>query len=123
MVTEQEKQFLAYWKANRVSKKKVVNQLSVGLPLGTVLVVAIFVNLLSGWFGRAMTEFKSESSSLVLVLLLAGLGIVVFVTIFSVRHRWDMNEQRYLELTKKLGSDGSDSEGPAVNNQNKNVNE
>jgi hypothetical protein len=32
------------------------------------------------------------------VLLVAILLIVVFVSVFSVRHRWDLHEQRYREL-------------------------
>lgn len=111
MLTEDEKRFVQYWKTNRDNKKKVMRQLSIGLPLATVLVVAIFVNLLSGWFARAEMEFHRESGSLVLVLLVAAAAIVVFVTVFSVRHRWDINEQKFRELIKKQDGSGSDS-GP-----------
>ncbi len=39
--------------------------------------------------------------SLVLVLLVAIILIIVFISIFTVRHRWDLNEQRYRELIAK----------------------
>ncbi|MCW3116487.1 MAG: hypothetical protein JWM28_569, partial [Chitinophagaceae bacterium] len=39
--------------------------------------------------------------SLILVLLIALVLIVVFISIFTVRHRWDINEQRYRELLAK----------------------
>jgi len=45
--------------------------------------------------------FARENTSLVLVLLVAAIAIVLFVIIFSARHRWEMNEQRYLELKYK----------------------
>jgi len=44
---------------------------------------------------------KRENASLVIVLIGASLLIVVFIVIFSARHRWDMNEQHYKELLAK----------------------
>ena len=98
MLTEEENGFIGYWENNRLRKKKIWRQLSIGLPLGVVLVIAIFANLFSGWDKRAEMEMKKEQSSLILVLLAAALLIVAFVVIFSARHRWDLNEQRYREL-------------------------
>ena len=98
MLTEEENGFIGYWENNRLRKKKISRQLSIGLPLGAVLVIAIFGNLLSGWYKRADMELKEEESSLILVLLAAALLIVAFIVVFSARHRWDMNEQRYREL-------------------------
>jgi hypothetical protein len=99
MLTEEEKQFIRYWEANRLKRKKVFRQLALGLPLATVLVVAIFVNFYSGWDKRVdMVRDKSQDASLLLVLGVAALFIIVFIVIFSVRHKWDMHEQRYREL-------------------------
>lgn len=101
MSVKVEKEFLQYWEQNREAKKKWVRQLSVGLPLGVTLVLTTFVNLFSGWYGRAQMVFSRESTSLVLVLLIAAISIVLFIIIFSARHRWEMNEQRYQELKHK----------------------
>ncbi len=101
MLAEDEKEFLVYWENNRLAKKKWVRQLAVGLPLGVSLVLAIFVNLFTGWYGRAQMVLARESSSLVLVLLIASISIVLFIIIFSARHRWEMNEQRFQELKNK----------------------
>lgn len=100
MVTEEERRFMEYWEANRLKKKKVWRQLSVGLPMGSLLVVAIGINFFSGWYKRADMEIRANSS-IVLVLLIAAILIVVFITIFSARHKWDMNEQHYRELLSK----------------------
>ena len=97
-LTGQENDFIKYWEENRLRKKRVLKQLYVGLPLGVVMVIAIFVNFFSGWYKRADMQWHTEDASLVLVLLVAALLIVIFVVIFSARHRWDMNEQRYHEL-------------------------
>jgi membrane protein YdbS with pleckstrin-like domain len=101
MLSAEEKAFVNYWEVNRVSKKRVLKQLYAGLPLAMILVVAIFANLFSGWYSRAQMVMSREASSLVIVLLVAALAIVVFIVIFSARHRWEQNELRYRELLHK----------------------
>jgi membrane protein YdbS with pleckstrin-like domain len=100
MLTPDEEKFIEYWETNRVSRKKVLKQLYVGLPFASLLVIAIIVNFLSGWYKRADMEIRSNSS-LILVVVIAGIAIVVFTTVFSVRHKWEMNEQLYRELLAK----------------------
>ena len=101
MLSAEEKAFVEYWEANRLSKKRVLRQLYAGLPLAMILVAAIFANLFSGWYGRAQMALSRENSSMIIVLLVAALSIVVFVVIFSARHRWEQNELRYRELLHK----------------------
>lgn len=109
MYTNEEIRFIQYWEANRQRRKRGFRQLAVGLPLATVLAVAIFVNFFSGllWYRKADAELKSQpyqsQGTLILVVIVALLLIVVFVTIFSVRHKWDIHEQRYLELKAREG--------------------
>jgi len=100
MLTDEEKKFIRYWEENRLQKKKVVRNMAVGLPLGLLFVIAIFVNFFSGWYKRADMVLNTDSS-LIMVLLVASLLIVVFFSVFSARHRWDINEQRYLELKQR----------------------
>jgi membrane protein YdbS with pleckstrin-like domain len=102
MLTPDEEKFIEYWEANRLSRKKVLKQLYVGLPFAALLVIAIVVNFLSGWYKRGDMEILSNSS-LILVVVIAGIAIVVFTTVFSVRHKWEMNEQLYRELLAKKG--------------------
>jgi len=100
MLTDEEKKFIRYWEENRLRKKKVVRNMAVGLPLGLLFVIAIFANFFSGWYKRADMVLNTDSS-LIMVLLVASLLIVVFFSVFSARHRWDINEQRYLELKQR----------------------
>jgi membrane protein YdbS with pleckstrin-like domain len=97
MLTQEEKRFIDYWEHNRFRKRKILKQLSVGLPLAVVLVIAIFINFFAGWDKRAQMIINTDPS-LIIVLLIASLLIVIFIVIFSARHRWDLNEQRYQEL-------------------------
>lgn len=100
MLSKQEQDFLRYWEANRLQKKKFLRQFSIGLPLGVLIVVVLFINILSGWYKRADMVIRSNSS-VIIVIIIAAIGISVFMTIFSSRHKWDQNEQRYQELKLK----------------------
>jgi hypothetical protein len=105
MLTPEETRFIAYWEVNRLRRKKGFRQLALGLPLGAVLVAAIFINFFSGWYKRADMDLRSQSqgsqASLILVVVIAALLIVTFIVVFSVRHKWEMHEQRYRELLVK----------------------
>jgi uncharacterized membrane protein len=102
MLTERDKQFMEYWKQNRLREKKVFRQLLFGLPLGLLFVVPIIINFSSGWYKRANMWARGHADdSTGSVLIVAALIILVFVAIFSKRHRWEMNEQAYRELEAK----------------------
>jgi len=100
MLTDEERQFVEYWEANRLRRKRGFRRLALGLPLASLMVIAIIFNFLSGWYKRAHMELQAKGS-LVLVVIIAGLLIVVFTTVFSAYHKWDINEQRYRELVAK----------------------
>ena len=100
MLTEDEKKFIEYWEIHRLRRKKVLKQIGIGLPLAVLLVVAIFINFFSGWYKRADMLLRANSS-LIIVVLVAIVLIVGFITVFSAKHQWDMNEQRYREFLSK----------------------
>ena len=104
MLSQQEKDFLRYWEENRLNKKRFLRQFSIGLPFGVLIAVAIFLNLLSGWYKKADMEIRSNSSQIP-VIIIALVSIVVFITIFSSYHKWEQNEQRYKELKRKAEKD------------------
>jgi heme/copper-type cytochrome/quinol oxidase subunit 2 len=109
MLNEEEKHFLVYWSVNRLKQQKFLKQLAIGLPAGVLFALAIFINFISGWYKRANMQFNADpsSKSLVIVLLIAVILIVVFVSVFSVKVKWERNEQRYRELLSKKESDGN----------------
>lgn len=113
MLTEREKQFMAYWKQNRLKEKKVFRQLLIGLPLGLLFAVPVILNFSSGWYKRANMWARGHADdNTATVVIIAGLFILVFVAIFSKRHRWEMNEQSYLELESKEAAE-KEKEGAA----------
>ncbi len=99
MLTKEEKDFFNYWEQNRLRKKRIWRQLAVGLPLGAAFAGAILINVYSGW--NAAGAYLKHNAERLLIVMAAVLLTVIFIVIFSARHRWDMNEQRYKELMAK----------------------
>ena len=95
-LTEQELTFITYWENHRLKEKKLLNQLLVGLPLGIVFGAPILINLFLGWYKRAHMVANTQLNPIVLIT--AILLIIVFIAIFSRRHKWEMKEQYYQEL-------------------------
>ena len=87
---------MLWWERNRDKEKKLLNQLLVGLPLGVLFGMPVIINLLLGWYKRAYMEANTQLSPV--ILLTAVALIIVFVAIFSRKHKWEMKEQYYKEL-------------------------
>lgn len=100
MLTQEEQSFLDYWAQQRLQKKKSLKTFSIGLPLGVMIVLALFVNVLVGWHKKAAMVLQGHGS-IIITVVVAAVGIVVFMTIFARNHQWDMYEQRYQELLQK----------------------
>ncbi len=105
MLSKEENDFIRYWEANRLRRKKTVRQFLLGIPAGLLIVIPIVINLLSGWYKRANMEANSQDFN-PSVLLVALLLIVGFTAIFWQRHQWDQYEQRYQELLARRTRDG-----------------
>ncbi|MES2881738.1 MAG: hypothetical protein V4676_06295 [Bacteroidota bacterium] len=104
MLTSEEEKFLNYWSQQRLHKKKFLRRFTIGLPLASLLAVGVLINFLSGWYKRADADLRSNSS-VIIVVMVALVGIVVFITIFSAHHRWDRNEAFYQELINRSSAD------------------
>ncbi|HEX4849373.1 MAG TPA: hypothetical protein VFV08_01140 [Puia sp.] len=82
---------------NREKEKKTFRQFLLGIPAGLLLVIPIVINLSSGWYKRAGMMMNSGEINPG-ILIIAMLIIIGFVAIFTRRHRWELNEQKYQEL-------------------------
>lgn len=100
MLSKEENDFIRYWEANRLRRKKTARQFLLGIPAGLLIVIPIVINLVSGWNKGAAMEANSQDFNPG-VLLVALLLIVGFTAIFWQRHKWDQFEQRYRELLAK----------------------
>lgn len=114
MLSKEEQDFIKYWEQNRSKQKLFFKQLAIGLPFGVLFAVAMFLNFSSGWDKRVaeLTKTYPSFKSLILVLLIALLGIVVFISVFSVKVKWEKYEQRYNELKSRAESEPESKSEP-----------
>jgi len=99
MLSQEEEKFLIDWEKNRDKKNGLLSQFSIGLPIGLLIGAGVLLNYFSGWYTRATMVANGQSTPLVLIF--AVILIVIFCSVFYRRHKWEMNEQRYLELIYK----------------------
>ena len=96
--TDDELKFMAYWEQNRLKEKRLITQLTYGLPIGVIFAVPILVNFLLGrfWYKRADAVGLSQFSPTVLILAVALISI--FVAVLNRKFRWEKLENQYLSL-------------------------
>ena len=107
MLSVEEKEFMQWWEQNRSKEKRLLSQLTVGLPLGLAFGFPILLSVMfRGWY----KNMPYVSGSQLTIILIAVLLVVVFYAIFKMRFKWEMNEQRYLELKQKLETEATITE-------------
>lgn len=74
---------------------------SVGLRLGMFIAIGIALSIVAATFSRKANPVLENDSSIVITVIVAGLGIVLFITYFTGQHKWDQNEMHYQELLYK----------------------
>jgi membrane protein YdbS with pleckstrin-like domain len=96
MLSDDDEKFVSYWPANREKERTSLRPFLVGLSFGFVIGIAVIAVLESGWYERANMEANSIFNYS--VLLLSILLIALFMAFIYRKFRWEMQEQRYLEL-------------------------
>lgn len=96
MLSKENEAFLVYWSDNREKQRTSFRPFFIGLSGGFAIGISILLVLESGWYERANMVANSRLSSV--VLLVAILIISVFMAFFYRKFRWEMQEQRYLEM-------------------------
>ena len=103
-----EASFLTYWAENREKELTSKRPLLVGLSSGFAVGILIILVLQTGWYQRAnMVANTSVSSFILLICILLGSAFIAFI---YRKFRWEMLEQRYLELLahkKKIENEGT----------------
>ena len=96
MLNSEDEIFLVYWSKNREQQRTAIRPFLVGLSAGFMIGISLLLLLSSGWYERANMQANSRLSSV--VFLLAILLISFFMAYFYRKFRWEMQEQRFLEL-------------------------
>ena len=61
-LTPEEEKFIEYWEHNRLKKRKITKQLSIGLPIGVLLVAGIFASVFAGWDKHAEVQMQGRNA-------------------------------------------------------------
>lgn len=97
-MTQEEKQFITYWEQNRLSLRNRSRQLLSGLPFGFLFSLPVLVALIyHNWYKRINYITNAE----LITVIIAVIGIAVFVAVFRKQFQWDQQEQLYKELKFK----------------------
>lgn len=101
MLTQEDENFLKYWSQHRQKKKPFFGMASLGLRLGVFIVIGLAASLVAANYHRKAGAIIQNYTSLIIMVVIAGLGIVLFITYFTGQHKWDQNELHYQELLRK----------------------
>ncbi|MBK8711808.1 MAG: hypothetical protein IPL97_08055 [Niastella sp.] len=103
MLTQEEKQFLAYWEANRLPFKTVGSKLVRGLPMAMLfslpilLLIAVVYFFIPDWYAKVSSAAASSMGATIVAVII----IIIFIAYFRMHFLWEMNEQAYRELLNK----------------------
>lgn len=99
MTSQEEKNFMIFWEENRMKEKQLTRKILPGFVTGLAMGVAILLLLGSGWYTRAnmVASFRLNPY----IMLIAIISISTFIGIFYKNFKWEMNEQKYLEIKAK----------------------
>ena len=101
MLTNEDERFLDYWSERRQQRKPFFGMASLGLRLGMFIAIGLALSVVAATFNRKANPVLKNDTSLVITIIIAGLGIVLFITYFTGQHKWDQNEMHYQELLYK----------------------
>ena len=96
MLMDDDTNFFEKWTSQRVDYKNTKRPFLIGLSAGICIGIAILVSIYLGWYQRANMELNSNLNPY--VLLLAIVGISIFMAFMYRNYQWEKNEQRYLSI-------------------------
>lgn len=103
MLTEKEKQFVAYWEREREWRSTFSNKLVSGLPMAMLFFFPIVLSIVVVYFyfPEWYTKISKTSTGMFVTVVLAVFIAIVFFSYFRMHYKWEMNEQLYKELKSK----------------------
>ena len=107
MLTKKEEDFLRYWTEARQHKKKFLRKASIGLPLGVLVALGLAASLIAAVYHRKANPILHDYATLIITVMVAGVAISFFITVFAAHHKWDQNELYYQELMARKETESS----------------
>ena len=103
MLTEKDKQFLAYWEKNREQQGQFMSKLLGGLPMAMIFGLPIILSLMVVrlFFPDWYTKISNASNGSFVTVLVAILILVFCYSFFRMQYKWELNEQLFAEIKAK----------------------
>ena len=103
MITEKEEEFLQYWEENREIENTFARKFLGGLPMALLfsLPIILFIAVIKIFFPDWYMKISGIATGMLLPVVLAIFGVVVFFAYFRMQYKWENNEQLYKELRSK----------------------
>ena len=103
MLSEKDKQFIAYWEQERLKQNTVVHKILNGLPMAIVfsLPILLFIFAVYIFFPEWYTKISQTSQGTFVTVVIAVFLCTIFFSYFRMHYKWEMNEQLYDELKSK----------------------
>lgn len=100
---------MEYWKANREREARWQYQLITGIPYGLLFALPVIAIIFTARFWYQRADMMVNVGVNPTVMILAVLGIALFIAIFYKRYQWDRKEQQYRYLTAREEAAGKES--------------
>jgi len=106
MLKEEEIKFMEYWESVRDRESRFLNKLTGGMPMAMIFSLPIIFSLalvyfiFPEWFTKISQKAMSVSYSIIIAVFISSL----FFAYFRMQFKWEMNEQLYQELKKKVNN-------------------
>ncbi|HMI78586.1 MAG TPA: hypothetical protein VK484_07320 [Ferruginibacter sp.] len=103
MLSEKEKQFIAYWERERERQNTVSGKIMNGLPMAIIfsLPILLIIFVIYFFFPDWYTKISNTSTGSFIAVIIAVFGCILFFSYFRMHYKWEMNEQAYRELKSK----------------------
>jgi MFS superfamily sulfate permease-like transporter len=103
MLSEKDKEFMAYWEREKESRNSFSAKLTGGIPMAALFSVPIllFITAVYLFFPEWYTKISSRLPGSIFIIVLAVMICILFFSYFRMQYKWEMNEQLYRELTNK----------------------
>ena len=104
MLSEKDTQFIKYWEKEREKYKSIPARLINGLPMAALFCIPIllFITAVYLFFPEWYTKVSKNIAGSMTTIVIAVIICMLFFSYFRMQYKWEMNEQLYQELKKKM---------------------
>ena len=103
MISTEEQQFLQYWESHREIESTFLSKLGRGLPMAIMFgsPILLFILVVRIFFPDWYLKISIISQGMLITVIIAVIGLIVFYAYFRMQYKWELNEQLYQELKAK----------------------